>query len=323
MSYCLEENKMSAILMENNVFILEDIFGKRNELLDCRKLLFNKSSIPINTFTEGRTIPKFLVQLFHEHKERWRENEAGLYFLFDILITSFLIQKSEPFHVLEIGGESGILSYHLASLLGGFHKNSSLCSICHTIGNNSNNNWLDQISLVQEAPEYSLLVTDYDNTCLLDHIFDIVVVNGSINFFNPYRVLKEAERLVKNGGVIFVFLQDMPLLEDSFKLKFSERKEYYFTSSMGIMIKKDENRQKENERKEKEADYVFNFVKEVNDMLESGTPLEQIRNLMKRIDVEIDRAIIEYNIKQKIELIQVKEQVLDYIVRKEMEAAVL
>ncbi len=309
---------MSAIFMENNIFILEDIFGKRNELLDCRKLLSNKSSIPINTFTEGRTIPKFLVQLFHEHKERWRENEAGLYFLFDILITSFLIQKSKPFYVLEIGGENGILSYHLASLLGGFHKKSSLCSVCHTIGNNSNNNWLDRISLVQEAPEYSLLVTDYDNTCLLDHIFDIVVINGSINFFNPYRVLEEAERLVKNGGVIFVFLQDMPLLEDSFKLKFSERKEYYFTPSMGIMIKEDGN-----EQKEKRSDYVLNLVKEINDMLESCIPLEQIRSLMKKIDAEIDKAIIEYDIKQKIELIQVKEQVLDYIVRKKMEVEVL
>ncbi len=304
---------MSAIMVEENVFILEDLFGKKHELLNCKKLLSNKSSIPMYSFAETRTIPQFLLQLLQKHKENFEEKSAGGYFLFDILITSFLIRQSAPFHVLELGGDNGILSYHLASLLGGFHKESFLCSVCHTIGNNSNNKWLDAISQVDDPPELSFLVTDYENTALLGQNFDIVVINGTINFPNPYLVLKEAERLVKENGTLLAFLQNTPLLEDSFKLEFPDRKEYIFVPGVGVLVKEDWTTPKE--EKTKQSDSYTNIIKEAEQMITKKESPEQLRKVMQKIEIELDRAISEYKIKQKLELIQLKETVLETIVR--------
>ncbi len=237
----------------------------------------------------------------------------GGYFLFDILITSFLIRQSAPFHVLELGGDNGILSYHLASLLGGFHKESFLCSVCHTIGNNSNNKWLDAISQVDDPPELSFLVTDYENTALLGQNFDIVVINGTINFPNPYLVLKEAERLVKENGTLLAFLQNTPLLEDSFKLEFPDRKEYIFVPGVGVLVKEDWTTPKE--EKTKQSDSYTNIIKEAEQMITKKESPEQLRKVMQKIEIELDRAISEYKIKQKLELIQLKETVLETIVR--------
>ncbi len=64
-------------MVEENVFILEDLFGKKHELLNCKKLLSNKSSIPMYSFAETRTIPQFLLQLLQKHKENFEEKSAG------------------------------------------------------------------------------------------------------------------------------------------------------------------------------------------------------------------------------------------------------
>lgn len=322
----LEGNRMSAIMVKQNVFLLDDMFGKKHTLLDCNQLLSNKSRIPMHFLTEGRTIPRFLCQLYDIHKEQWKESSAVDYFLFDIILASFLIRQSRPWNVVEIGGDDGMLSYHLASLLGGFHKESFLCSVCNVIGNDSKNRWLDRISMVQETPELSFLVTDYEKTRLLSNYFDIVVVNGTINFFEPYLVFQEAERLVKNGGIIITFLQDMPLVEDSFKLYFPKRKEYYLRYGEGVLVKEEVRQQKETKeevRQQRETkenqnqqDGFGDKRAEAEKLINTNVSPEQVRSVVQKIDLELKQAIAEYNVEQKKELIDVKEILLDYIVRK-------
>ena len=310
---------MSAVIFKENIFILEDARERKIELLNCKNLFSNKSSMPMHSLvgSSGRTIPRFLIQLLNLHKKQWGETETVEYLLLDTIITSFLIRQSRPMQVVEIGGDNGILSFHLASLLGGFQKESFFCSVCRVIGNESENYWLDRISIVQEKPELSLLISDYEKTCLLDHFFDLVVINGTINFLNPYLVLKEAERLVKLNGNIVLFLQDMPLLEDIFKLNFSERKEYYLKVGTGVLIK--ENWKKEEEKDKKKQDNAIDFIEEVKSKLKGDISLEQARDLLQRIDSELDRVIAEYDIEQKLKLIQAKENVLDIIVSKKAE----
>lgn len=229
---------MNKIIVENNAFIYTAQNEKRI-LLDCNDYLSNRSRIPMQSLEGTESIPKIILSLFREHlklmEEKQTKNYAMEYLLLDIKIISYLMQSPLPVRVLELGCTSGVLSYHLATILGKFNQASSLCCVCDTIGNNSGNQWLDRISLVEELPGLSMLAADYDDTQLADHHFDIVVINGSVRFEQPYSVIKEAERLVKKSGLILCYAEEQPLLESSFQLLFAGREEFQLDAQTNIM----------------------------------------------------------------------------------------
>ncbi|MBQ6886537.1 MAG: class I SAM-dependent methyltransferase [Lachnospiraceae bacterium] len=230
---------MGKLIVENNAFIYVEKEEKK-VLLDCRDYLSNKSRIPMHSFTDDLTIPGLLLQLFKSHPQLCEGavdyNDSLECLLMDVLLVSHLIKSPNPVRVLEIGCENGILSYHLAMILGLFNENSSLCCVCNTIGNNSDNRWLDKISLVEFMPRISMLAADYDETNLESKHFDIVIINGTSCFMEPLAMIEEAMRLVKDAGRVICYVNQQPLLESSFKMQFEKREEYFLTAQTTIMV---------------------------------------------------------------------------------------
>ncbi len=230
---------MGKLIVENNAFIYVEKEEKK-VLLDCRDYLSNKSRMPMHSFTDDLTIPGLLLQLFKIHPQLCEGaveyNDSLECLLMDVLLVSHLIKSPNPVRVLEIGCSSGIMSYHLATILGQFNKNSSLCCVCDTIGNNSGNQWLDKISLVEFMPRLSMLAADYDETNLESKHFDMVLINGNACFIEPLPMLKEAMRVVKDEGMVICYVNQQPLLESCFKMLFEKREEYSLAAQTRIMV---------------------------------------------------------------------------------------
>lgn len=215
---------MGDLVYENQKFLYME--GKRERvLLDCRDLLSNKSRIPMHCLKEQelRTIPLYLAELME--KESRNQDENGMASaLLDVLLAARLIRTSQPVRVLEYGCLGGKLSWHLASVMGAFHEASTLVCACDRM----DDGWLAQVADVEKPPRVSFLAGDYGQLPLAPGFFDIVLINGAVDFADPARVLLDARKLAARGGILICWSEDAPLLRDTFRLFFErdQREEY-------------------------------------------------------------------------------------------------
>jgi len=305
---------MKMISFENKMFLLNDD-EKQVILLNSYELLANKSRLPMHTLKDNLTIPKLILALKEQHEEisKGTEEQSFPVYLLDILMTSYLIRTSAPVKVLEIGAVSGILSYHLATLMGELNKESTLCCVSNIIGNESANHWLDRISMVEQPPNLSLIVSDYADTQLASENFDIVVINGTVWFDKPFEILREAERLLKKDGILICHIKKAPLLESSFKLLFSERQEYELSPLEKILITISQGESWGKEIEPILETEVSKLLGELLQMVKTERNSDEIRPFIHIIDQYIDKAIKNCDIKMKVELLQLKELILDYM----------
>ena len=207
-------------------------------LLDFTKYLSNKSRIPMHK-EPGRdvqTLPEILAGLYQKE----RENGDRLCLptlLLDTLLAARLIQTSQPVHVLEYGCKDGRLSWHLAELLGRFHPESSLVCAYHAMDEDWVK-WMERIYQVNHSPKISFLSGEYGHLQLQKEHFDIVLINGMVNFTEPEQVLLDALSLAVEDGRILCYAENAPLLEDIFGLYFDERDEYALTPFAKVMAAK-------------------------------------------------------------------------------------
>lgn len=231
---------MSSIFYRDSKFIYEGKEGRRT-LLDCKDYLSNKSRIPMYRHPEQchRIISDIVSDMFLWEKENGDDPEfsVGL-ILMDTLIVNELIKTSQPVRVLEYGSGKGRLSRHLAELLGLFHEQSTLICAYDTI----EPEWMEQISKVGQLPKISFFAGDYGDFQLPENFFDIVIINGKVNYEEPYQVILDAIRLAKEDSVIFCYVNNTPLLESIFQLFFELREEYEITPFSKVMLAKTENR---------------------------------------------------------------------------------
>lgn len=230
---------MNNFVYKNNQFIYNTI-TERRILLDCNNFFENKSRVPFHTLSDGPTVPNMIFDLLTWHSgysEHTNQPNYGPYYtLIDVLVTAYHVKSADPKKLLELGCANGLMSHHLATILGKLHPDSLLYSVADSIGNESNNQWLDFISEIEEMPRLAFSATDYEDTNLKDNNFDITIVNGSVPIASPDKVLAEAWRVTKNGGCIICYVQKQPLLESAFQLLFPEREEYFFDYHSKILM---------------------------------------------------------------------------------------
>lgn len=230
---------MNNFVYEKNQFIYINSTEKKI-LLNCNDFIKNKSRVPFHAITNEPTVPNMIFDLLTWHSnysEHTNQPNYGIYYaLIDVLVTAYHVKSSAPKKVLELGCANGLMSHHLATILGMLHPDSLLYSVADSIGNESNNQWLDFISEIYEMPRLGFLATDYDDTNLNENHFDITIINGSVPIPSPDKVLTEAWRVTKNGGFLICYAENQPLLESAFQLFFPKREEYFFDFSTKILV---------------------------------------------------------------------------------------
>ncbi len=208
--------------------------GRERILLDCSAYLSNKSRMPMHCLKHQRlyTIPDFLGDLIEKGPYSGSEKGLGAA-LIDVLMAARLIRTSQPVRALEYGCLGGKLSFHMAEVLGTFCEESSLVCACDTM----DMEWMDVISGVEKLPQISFLAGDYGHLQLQPGYFDVILINGTVNFADPCQVVSDALKLAAEDGVILCYCDDTPLLENVFKLFFDvgKREDYVLSSVSKLM----------------------------------------------------------------------------------------
>lgn len=217
------------------------VYNEGNEsriLLDFTKYLSNKSRIPMHRELSRNipTLPEILAGLYQKERE-YGERLCLPTLLLDTLLAARLIQTSQPVRVLEYGCKDGRLSWHLAELLGRFHPESSLVCAYHAMDEDWVK-WLERIYQVKQPPKISFLSGEYGHLPLQKDHFDIVLINGMVNFTEPEQVITEALSLAAGDGMMLCYVDDSPFLEDIFRLYFEECGEYKITPLAKVLAAK-------------------------------------------------------------------------------------
>lgn len=225
---------MRGVFYRNSRFVYEGKEGEQT-LLNCGDYLSNKSRIPMHRFPGQKNliIADLLNILIERERKEGNNIEVSLgLILIDVLLVKYLIQTSQPIRVLEYGSGQGKLSCHLAELLGEFHEESILVCAYDTI----EPEWMEQISKVERLPKVSFFAGDYGDLQLREDFFDIVIINGTVNYAEPYQVISDVIHLAKENAVIFCYTNNTPLLESVFQLFFERREEYEIIPSSKVML---------------------------------------------------------------------------------------
>ncbi len=120
------------------------------------------------------------------------------------MLLNYLVDSARPKKILEIGCANGVLSHHVGTILGALNNDSLLYCITNTIGNGTEDKWIEAITRINEEdmPRVAFAAVDYNQTCLMDKSFDVVIFNLSENIESPKSVIEEGIRLVKEEGKI-------------------------------------------------------------------------------------------------------------------------
>lgn len=314
---------MKQIVFEDYKFILYD-GEERRILVDTNECLSNKSRFPMHAVDDSPdapTIPNLILALKENHEKISLGTNEGSFaaLLRDIIMTSYLIRTSVPMKVLELGATNGILSYHLAVLMGKLNPESSLCCVTNVMGSGSGNRWLDRISLVEQPPVLSLVVTEYEDTPLASDYFDIIIINGAEHFEKSSGLIREAERLLKKGGVLLCHVMNDLLLENRFKQSFPNVQEYEITPNERLFVTSCQSDAREKKPEPSLKAEIKEMVARLQKNLESGGSRDQYRTFIPEIERHIDKSISDYDIESKKNLIRLKQYILDYMLNMEGE----
>lgn len=227
-------NNPSLTIQDNKIILDNEI------ILDCNDRIHNISRVvghvPSDQKQNFVTVIDLITLNYQRHQQMNFEKTPPpmLYSVIDTLLSDYFMRHGEPLRIAEIGCNNGVMSFHIAPLLAAYDPNADYVCVCNTIGNESNNQWLDLISQVTPPDGLALIASDFSHTLLQKEHFDVTVINGDVHIDDPMKVIEEAARITKPNGRIFCFSIDQYLLNDTFRMMFPERKEYMFNEELVI-----------------------------------------------------------------------------------------
>lgn len=318
---------MSEIKYDSSGVVAVDYYGNRIKMLDFQNFFINKSRLPMHLITQNKinwfhedTVFGYLVKLSDKYEQFFQaqNNDTSklhkhTMLIISLFIAKILVETALPVKVCEIGCDEGSLSYLLAEVTGKFNPSSHLCLVSNTIGNDGNNRFLDAISLCENPPELSVAISDYDNTNLQSDSFDIVVINGNVNYSNPFDVVKEAERLVKKGGNIICYANHTPELESTLKTILDYYEAFCIIPDINILNVKYNGHSSESHKYDFKTD-LKKFSCNLKYDIEHGMKDEKITDYFRKIVSLINYSVKCHDIEKKIYLIDVHEKLSDYMI---------
>lgn len=303
---------MGNIIYDEKKFIYESEAG-RQTLLDLRRTLDNKSNIPIIE-VEGREVTVLTLidrlQQFHPQIDAEAEKNQLGYVLMDFLLCRLLMRSTRPLRVAEFGCTQGIMSFHLAYLMGQYNRKSLLCGICDSIGNESGNQWLDRVSLVQEPPELALSVMDYDEKLIQEKSFDLVIINGREQFREPQAVVENAFRVLKDAGAVLCYEKEQPILTEALFDGTEEPEIFPVDNEVRVSCLEHGFFQEQFHEEPGEEEYL-RTVNAAERLLIEGADKSRMREGYRRVDACLERVMRQEHTDWKLRLIELEEEILD------------
>lgn len=310
---------MGGLRIDGNRFVYVD--GAETEtLLDCDDLISNYSCFPLQYLPGGADcLPKRILDGLTEHKviaaatsEEWADKEYATLAMF---VAREHMKTPYELKVLEIGCTSGILSFHLAKLIGRYHEKSQFCCVTDTIGNESGNGWIDKIALLDRAPKLSFLATDYDCMPLPDEYFDVVVINGSVPFEGKEEMLSEAARVLKKDGLLLAYVVGDVDLIHQIGAMCSVLDSYMYLEDRCVLRIEAENLLQKSEEADERSYVKEEVLRRCETLIKEGVTKEQLREMIKRLDALAAEAGERRDLDGKVLFMNCKGKLLDELVK--------
>lgn len=311
---------MGNMYIENNKVVYRD--EQRVEiLLSYEEMIANYSRLPLQYMGKGADS---LLSLMLEGMDSHGELASGTvemcanreYATIELLVAREHMKTPYELKVLEIGCTSGIMSHHLAKLIGKYHENSQLCCVTDTIGNESGNEWLDKISLLERVPRLSLLATDYDCMPLADEYYDIVIINGTEMFAKKEEVLSEVARVLKKDGLLIGYIvRDADMIE-RIAYKSGALKVYSYLEDRCLLCVEAKDFLAVSEQASAEFYEKEEMELLCKEMLMGDFGIEELHEIIRKLDLIIDEAVQKRDLEGKLLFMRYKGELLDKLVRK-------
>lgn len=290
----------------------------RYELIDLQNLLENKSQIPLlNGNARHGSLFDVINELNGLHYTLFQEQAATAQecMLIDFLIARRLMKSAMPLQIVEIGAANGILSFHLASMIGQYNAGSSLCCVCRV----DDSQWAEKVSIVGRPPKLSRIIADYGQTGLKSDKYDVVVINGSQVFMDADVIVREAKRLVNSGGIVICLEKQQPMLSRKFRKRFSKYEAFGVDSDIRVLYAESQKLPEENSDMSAEVKEMQDYLAEVHKALQGGASREQLRIYYKELEKHIDVAMQTSLFDIKTKLIDCQDEVLNAMYPAELE----
>ena len=304
---------MGIFTLTDNIFRYTNQ-EKTQDLLNLNDYLSNKSKISLHRFPgqEHPIVSDLILRLLQKVKAE-NEDMTLPVIMMDVLFTTQLIHSSQPFRVLEYGCQDGLLSSHLAELLGFFHQESTFVCACNTLDFTSLA-WMERIADIEQLPKLSYFAGDYGQLQLEKHSFDIVVINGSENYTEPFQILSDAISLAAEDGILLCYTDHTPLLESTFKLFFEDREEYEITPFQKIYLGRVKDRVWQPERVPDSTEQIRRHLNQAENILSKKKQNHgEIIELVKALYQDSRTAATEGNTYLKIQSLEQRERLLSYL----------
>lgn len=310
---------MSTILFKENIFYYINN-NSAQIVLDCTKLLANKSRIPMHSnSTNALTIPKLLININKQHQTLYQNTDIAfydqIYLLTDLFLANRLMGSALPIKAAAIGCDNGVLSFHLSALLGAFHPESTLQLVCNQIADNGSNPVLASLAQGFTLPECALSVCDYHKTLLQEHFFDFLVLDDLNSLQEPFLATEEAERILKPGGLLFVLTKNQKLvqhLQDTCPTAHL----YPFDTAFLVVCTTSQT------AKPKEPTFsetVRNQLSNIKERFLTDASNEMVSSFIYELEELIASAVAQQELSWKIYLLRIKEVLINYRLREQTE----
>ncbi len=283
---------------------------KPYELIDLQNLLGNRSHVPLITGSQHRpSLTDMINKLMRTHKAYFQEQLADLQecILIDFLAVRRLMRSAEPLQIVEIGAADGILSFHLASMVGQYNEESVLCCVSER----EDTQWEENVSKVEKPPKISRRINSLERTGLLSDQYDIVILNSREPFKDIEKVVREAGRLVSSEGILICLEKGIPSLARAFEKSFAKHEIFDVNSETTVLYaesQKSSASSSEVPEDVKETERYLNCLSRI--LQDGGAEQEQFRACYKELDKRIDAAMKASQLDLKVKLIDFQEQVL-------------
>jgi predicted O-methyltransferase YrrM len=147
------------------------------------------------------------------------------------------VQCHKPYKILELGAEQGLLSYFLTFVAREFNEKNMMHCVS---GNLLSQEWFLLLHGYGNAAEnLNLYITDSQTQALQENYFDFCVINNSEKFPNTDKILNNAIRLLKIGGILLFVSADGKVIEQKISPE-QKQAAYRQTEEANTGLQKDE-----------------------------------------------------------------------------------
>ncbi len=230
---------MISFNIANNIYSYEND-NVTKIFFDLNNLTNNLSRVRMQPADTDACIHNIFVEYLNEYdviqSSDAPEEEKIEFAIIMALLVKFLISKSRPVKILEIGFINSSLGYFLTKMARQFNTENKVFCVSNYLYDEA---WIELIYRLEEAQEnISVITASTGCEYLSENYFDFVIINGSEFMESPDITLQNAIRCCRTGGTLICSAKKQYFLQSYFEAYINGYENYPYDDINTILEKK-------------------------------------------------------------------------------------